>query len=154
MYRIGLGYDVHPLKEGTKGLYIGGVKVSDSVYLSGHSDGDVLCHSIVDAILGASSMGNIGTWFPENDRNLGRRSLEFLEVLGEEIKGIWEIMNIDSVIVIESVRLSGFVEEIEKSIAGALGIGASVVSVKPKSGNGSVGSFAQAQAVCLLRKVG
>ncbi|KUK67648.1 MAG: 2-C-methyl-D-erythritol 2,4-cyclodiphosphate synthase, partial [Mesotoga infera] len=107
--RVGIGYDVHPIIVGNKGLFLGGVRVSDSLYLSGHSDGDVICHAIVDAILGAASLGNIGTEFPENDLNRDRRSLEFLSEISGAIEGRWQLLNVDTVVVIESVKLAGFV---------------------------------------------
>jgi 2-C-methyl-D-erythritol 2,4-cyclodiphosphate synthase len=154
MYRIGIGYDVHPIARGNKGLFLGGVRVSDEFYLRGHSDGDVLSHAIVDAILGAVKAGNIGLWFPENERNKGRRSIEFLAEVRTGLMDSWEIVNIDSVVVIEEVRLSELVGEIEESIAQALKVSSEIMSVKPKSGNGSGAGFVQSQAICLLRRVG
>ena len=128
--------------------------VSDEFYLHGHSDGDVLSHAIVDAILGAVKAGNIGLWFPENERNKGRRSIEFLAEVRTGLMDSWEIVNIDSVVVIEEVRLSELVGEIEESIAQALKVSSEIISVKPKSGNGSGARFVQSQAICLLRRVG
>ncbi|MFZ2830299.1 MAG: 2-C-methyl-D-erythritol 2,4-cyclodiphosphate synthase [Mesotoga infera] len=154
MYRTGIGYDVHPIARGNKGLFLGGVRVSDEFYLHGHSDGDVLSHAIVDAILGAVKAGNIGLWFPENERNKGRRSIEFLAEVRTGLMDSWEIVNIDSVVVIEEVRLSELVGEIEESIAQALKVSSEIMSVKPKSGNGSGAGFVQSQAICLLRRVG
>jgi 2-C-methyl-D-erythritol 2,4-cyclodiphosphate synthase len=154
MYRTGIGYDVHPIARGNKGLFLGGVRVSDEFYLRGHSDGDVLSHAIVDAILGAVKAGNIGLWFPENERNKGRRSIEFLAEVRTGLMDSWEIVNIDSVVVIEEVRLSELVGEIEESIAQALKVSSEIMSVKPKSGNGSGAGFVQSQAICLLRRVG
>ncbi|MBN2252360.1 MAG: 2-C-methyl-D-erythritol 2,4-cyclodiphosphate synthase [Kosmotogaceae bacterium] len=151
--RVGIGYDVHPILAGSKGLFLGGVKVSDSLYLSGHSDGDALCHAIVDAILGAASLGNIGTEFPEDDLNRDRRSLEFLFEISEAIRGHWQLLNVDTVVVIESVRLAGFVRSMIENISDALGVGSEIVNIKPKSGNGSSPDFVHAHAVCLLREV-
>lgn len=152
--RVGLGYDIHPLVTGERGFYLGGVKVSREFYLFGHSDGDVLTHAIVDALLGAAHLGNIGGWFPENELNKNRRSLDFLSQLKEDLKGKWEIVNIDSVVIVEVVRLNRYVETMERTIADALGVSEELVSVKPKSGNGSVGDFVQSHAICFLKKVG
>jgi len=154
MYRAGIGYDVHPIARGNKGLFLGGVKVSDEFYLHGHSDGDVLSHAIVDAILGAAGAGNIGLWFPENEVNRSRRSIEFLAEVRTGLTDSWEIVNIDSVVVIGEVRLSGRIAEIEESIAQALKVSSEIISVKPKSGNGGGTQFVQSQAICLLRRVG
>ncbi|HDP77363.1 MAG TPA: 2-C-methyl-D-erythritol 2,4-cyclodiphosphate synthase [Mesotoga infera] len=151
--RVGIGYDVHPILVGNKGLFLGGVKVSDSLYLSGYSDGDALCHAIVDAVLGAVSLGNIGIEFPEVDLNRDRRSLEFLFEVSEAIRGRWQLLNVDTVVVIESVRLAGFVRSMTENIAQALGVGSENVNIKPKSGNGSSPDFVHAHAVCLLREV-
>jgi len=151
--RVGIGYDVHPILVGNKGLFLGGVKVSDSLYLSGYSDGDALCHAIVDAVLGAASLGNIGIEFPEVDLNRDRRSLEFLFEVSEAIRGRWQLLNVDTVVVIESVRLAGFVRSMTENIAQALGVGSENVNIKPKSGNGSSPDFVHAHAVCLLREV-
>jgi len=151
--RVGIGYDVHPIKVGNKGLFLGGVRVSDSLYLSGHSDGDVLCHAIVDAILGAASLGNIGTEFPENDLNRDRRSLEFLSEISGAMKGRWQLLNVDTVVVIESVKLAAFVRSMIENVAEALGVESNFVNIKPKSGNGSSPDFVHAHAVCLLREV-
>lgn len=151
--RFGIGYDVHPIVAGSKGLFLGGLKVSDSLYLSGHSDGDVLSHAIVDAILGACSLGNIGLRYPENSSNKDRRSIEFLKETADLIKGNWEVNNVDSVVVIEEIRLAGFVQSMIDNVASALGIESELVNIKPKSGNGSSPGFAKAYAVCLLRRV-
>ncbi|CCU85969.1 MAG: 2-C-methyl-D-erythritol 2,4-cyclodiphosphate synthase [Mesotoga sp.] len=152
--RVGIGYDIHSIKPGDRGMYLGGVKVSDTFYLAGHSDGDALCHAIVDAILGSTSSGNIGISFPEDEKNRDRRSIEFLMEVAESIRGRWRILNVDAVVVIEKVRLAGFVSSMTENVARALGIESEQVNVKPKSGNGSSPGFVQVHAVCLLEKVG
>ncbi|MBO8166500.1 MAG: 2-C-methyl-D-erythritol 2,4-cyclodiphosphate synthase [Kosmotoga sp.] len=155
MYRTGIGYDIHPLKRGDKGLYIGGVKVSDIYYAKAHSDGDVLVHAILDAVLGASCKGNIGALFPEIAENLNRRSLEFLDYLRSKIIGHgFRIVNIDSVVIVENVRLTPYLEEITKSITEALSIEKSRFSLKPKSGNGMFADSIQAYVTCLLSTEG
>lgn len=88
-------------------------------------------------ILGAASLGNIGNEFPEDHSNRDRRSLEFLSEISEAIKGRWQLLNVDTVIVIESVRLAGFVRSMTENVAEALGVGSEFVNIKPKSGNGS-----------------
>lgn len=151
MYRTGIGYDIHPLRQGNKGLYVGGIKVSDLYYAEGHSDGDALIHAIVDAVLGASGKGNIGMFFPENIENLNRRSLEFLECLRSEIlSGDFEIVNMDSVVIVEKIRLLPYLEKITESIAKVLGIERSKFNLKPKSGNGFFANSIQAYVTCLL----
>lgn len=155
MYRIGFGFDVHPIKEEQQGLYLGGIKISDEHCSIGHSDGDALIHAIVDAILGATNEGNIGIWFPENEENRGRRSTGFLEAIREKVlKGKYEIINIDSVVVIDKIRLNPFIESIRLKLAEALDIDPKNISVKPKSGNTMYEDSVTAYAVCMLKKVG
>ncbi|AKI97918.1 2-C-methyl-D-erythritol 2,4-cyclodiphosphate synthase [Kosmotoga pacifica] len=151
MFRIGIGYDIHPLRHGNKGLYIGGVRVSNEFYSEGHSDGDVLIHAVVDAILGAAGKGNIGILFPETKDNLNRRSIEFLEIIRTEIlNDAFELVNIDSVVIVEQIRLMPYLEEMVKNVARALGVGETRISIKPKSGNSMFKDSIQAYATCLL----
>ncbi len=131
--RAGIGYDIHPLVEGRK-LYIGGVEIPSNKGSLGHSDGDVLIHSICDALLGAIGYGNIGELFPDTDEKFkDARSEIFLK----EVKRIldeknFEIINIDSVVILEEVKLSPFVEQIKKNLSLILELPIEKISVKPK----------------------
>ena len=155
MYRVGIGFDVHPLEANKKGLYLGGIKVSEEYSSIGHSDGDALIHAIVDAILGATNAGNIGNWFPENEENRGRRSTEFLEIIRKKVlTGTYEILNIDSVIITDKVRLNPHIENIRLKLAEILDINKGNINVKPKSGNTLYGNSVSVYAVCMLKKVG
>lgn len=131
--RIGIGYDIHPLVEGRK-LYIGGVEIPSDKGSLGHSDGDVLIHALCDAILGAIGAGNIGELFPDTDeRYKDAKSEIFLERVKEILdeKG-FEIVNIDSVVILEKVKLSPFVSSIRENLASILKISSDKISVKPR----------------------
>jgi len=131
--RAGIGYDIHPLVAGRK-LYIGGVEIPSEKGSLGHSDGDVLIHSICDALLGAIGYKNIGELFPDTDEKFkNARSEIFLK----EVKKIldeknFEIVNIDSVVIIEEIKLSPFVEQIRENLSSILEIPVDRISVKPK----------------------
>ncbi len=129
--RVGIGYDVHRLVEGRK-LILGGVHIPFELGLSGHSDADVLVHAIMDAILGACALGDIGLHFPDtDDRYKGVSSIELLkEVNGLiRVKG-YRVNNIDAVVVAQKPKIQPYVYEMRKNIAEALCINADCVSVK------------------------
>jgi|TARA_Y100000310_G_scaffold170284_1_gene170422 2-C-methyl-D-erythritol 2,4-cyclodiphosphate synthase len=134
MIKTGLGYDVHQLTEGEK-LILGGVQIPSEVGAIGHSDGDVLVHAIVDALLGAANLGDIGKFFPsENEQWKNADSLHFLSVAGEKVRGAgFEINHIDSVIILQKPKLSGFIPEMEYKIAYTLQLDEAQVSVKATS---------------------
>lgn len=156
-YRIGIGYDVHPLVEG-RPLVIGGVRVPSAVGLDGHSDADVLCHSVAEALLGAAALGNIGTNFPNSDPTLKNiSSLELLKRVKFLLEGkFWTIVNVDSTVTIERPRLSPHFEEMRERISSALGVTPDSVSVKATTGEGlgfvGKGEGASAYAVALIRR--
>jgi len=131
MIKTGIGYDVHQLSKGEK-LILGGVVIPSEVGAVGHSDGDALIHSIVDALLGAASLGDIGQLFPsEEDQWKDADSLHFLNIAGEKVRGAeFEIKHIDSIVVLQKPKLSGFIPEIKYKIAYTLQIDESSVSVK------------------------
>jgi 2-C-methyl-D-erythritol 2,4-cyclodiphosphate synthase len=133
-FRVGIGFDLHPLGPATK-LIIGGVEIPHNKGLIGHSDGDVLCHAITDALLGACGLGNIGELFPDTDvRFKGMSSLKFLEVAAAEVrKSGFEISNIDSNILAERPKLLPYFPEMKTAIARALGIPVGDVHVKAKT---------------------
>ena len=129
--RIGQGYDVHKLVQGRK-LILGGVEIPHNVGLLGHSDADVLLHAIMDSLLGASALGDIGKLFPDTDeRYKGADSLallkEVVRVLGE--KG-YKIVNIDSTVIAQSPKLKDYIVKMRENIACACNIDVDRVSVK------------------------
>ena len=117
-YRIGNGIDVHPLKNGTK-LILGGVELNHDFGCDGHSDGDVLVHSIIDAILGALNKGDIGSHFPSSDNSYKDiSSLDLLRDIGS--KYTFTIINIDSTIILEEPIIAPYVSDMKKNILNAL----------------------------------
>ena len=129
--RIGNGYDIHRLVEG-RPLILGGLEISHSVGLLGHSDADVLTHAIMDALLGALSLGDIGHYFPPTDPQwAGANSLLLLASVHQIIqeKG-WQIVNIDSVIVAERPKLKPHIPQMREKIAETLMISSEQISVK------------------------
>lgn len=146
-FRTGIGYDIHRLKPGT-GLYVGGVKISASIMAEAHSDGDVLVHSIIDALLGASGQLDIGELFPDNDPQFrGIESLRLLERVRELlVNNAFKIVNIDSVLIIEAPKISPFKGEIIKKISDALRISLSDFNLKAKSKE-KVGAVGRGEAL-------
>ncbi|HUU06002.1 MAG TPA: 2-C-methyl-D-erythritol 2,4-cyclodiphosphate synthase [Patescibacteria group bacterium] len=132
--RSGIGYDIHRLVRGN-GLMIGGVKVSDSLLAQAHSDGDVLIHSLIDALLGAMAQPDIGELFPNNDPAFkGIASSILLNKVKELLdSNNFEILNLDCVLVMEEPKISPFKREIVKNITNILGIPQSDFNLKAKS---------------------
>jgi len=153
--RIGIGYDSHKLVEGRK-LILGGVDIPFEKGLLGHSDADVLCHAIIDAILGALGAGDIGKHFPDTDSTW--KDVSSLNLLSHTTglmkQGGFEIAWIDSVVMAERPKLLPFIEKMKENIA-ASDIPISVINIKAKTneGMGPVGreEGILAQAVCLLK---
>lgn len=129
--RAGIGYDVHQFEEGRK-LIIGGVEISHHSGLAGHSDADVLVHAIMDAILGAMGLGDIGMHFPDDDmRYKDISSLELLLEVREKMKKEgYKIINIDSVLIMQKPRIAGLTGRMKENISKALGIDKSLVNIK------------------------
>lgn len=155
--RIGFGYDSHRLVEGRR-LIIGGIEVPFKKGLLGHSDGDVLIHSIIDAIIGALGEGDIGRHFPESDNQWkDALSIEMLRTVIQKLpeKG-FEIAWIDSVVITDEPRLSPYIDSMKKAISAA-GIHEELINIKAKTNEGmgfiGRGEGIAAQAVCLLKKV-
>lgn len=155
MIRIGHGYDVHRLVPERK-LIIGGAHIPYAFGLQGHSDADVLVHAIMDALLGACALGDIGQHFPDTDPAYeGADSLDLLkrvvQLIGE--KG-YVIGNIDSTVIAQRPRISNFIENMRRNISEACGVDITVVSVKAtteeKLGFTGAGEGIAAHAVCLL----
>ncbi len=156
-YRTGLGTDIHRLVEGRK-LMLGGVLVPYPAGLLGHSDGDVAMHAVIDALLGASAMGDIGTLFPDTEekwKNADSKGL-LLDVKEGIEKKRWTIVNIDLTIHAEQPRLEPFKGQMKRCIASLLGMDFTAVNVKAKTneGFGEIGSgeAISATAIVLLRK--
>ena len=132
-FRIGNGYDIHRLVEGRK-LIIGGVQLThpEKLGLDGHSDADVLVHSIMDALLGALSLGDIGKYFPPSDEKWKDANSLFLlsEVIELIRKEGWEINNIDSVVVAERPKIKPYLELMKRNISNTLNIDESLIGIK------------------------
>ena len=156
-YRTGLGWDSHRLAPG-RPLILGGVTVPSERGLEGHSDADVLAHAITDAILGAAALGDIGMHFPDTDpRWKGAGCLRFLAHARDLARARgYEIVNVDSTIVIERPKLSDYRQAIREKLAATLGLAPEHVSVKFKTAEklGPVGQgrSAEAQAIVTLRR--
>ena len=153
--RAGIGYDVHRLEEGRQ-LVLGGVVIPYEKGLLGHSDADVLLHAIMDALLGAAALGDIGKHFPDNnDKYKGISSLKLLGYVGKLLEEkCYIIENIDSTIIAQKPKLSGHIDKMCDNIAGVLGIEQDQVNVKATTEEGlgftGTGEGISAQAVCSL----
>ena len=153
--RIGHGYDVHRLVEGRK-LILGGVEIPWEKGLDGHSDADVLTHAIMDALLGAAAMGDIGKLFPDaDDRFLGVCSMELLTEVGSRLRAAgYAVGNIDATVIAQGPKLAPYIDAMRKEIAERLQIDVSRVSVKATTeehlGFTGSGDGIAAHAVCLL----
>ena len=154
-FRIGEGWDVHALVPGRR-LVIGGVEIPHTLGLLGHSDADVLLHAIIDALVGAAGLGDIGRHFPDTDaRFKGADSMVLLRETGRLLAAQgWRIGNIDSTIVAQSPKLAPHIPAMRVRIAEALGLDAAQVNVKAKTAEklGPVGQglSLEARAVVLL----
>ena len=155
MIRIGHGYDVHLLAEGRR-LIIGGVGIPCELGLLGHSDADVLVHAVMDAMLGALSLGDIGKHFPDSDPQYeGANSLELLKQVNSMIKECeFEVSNLDCTINAEKPKLAPYIKQMRENIAEVLGTGVENVSVKAttEEGLGLAGKGIGATCVALLRR--
>jgi len=153
--RIGIGYDVHQLVDG-RPLILGGINIPFKKGLGGYSDADVVCHAIADAILGAGGFGDLGEWFPSDDPQWkGVSSIQLLkEIAGFLKEKSFSIINVDTVIIAQAPRLSPYRELMIKSIAEALKVDSSIVSIKSTSTDGlgftGKGEGIAVQAVVLL----
>lgn len=153
--RVGMGYDVHRLVEDRK-LIIGGVEIPYEKGLLGHSDADVLLHAIMDALLGAAALGDIGKHFPDNDdRYKGISSLELLRQVGKLLdEKNYVIENIDATIIAQKPKMRPYIDEMRKNIADTLKLDIDRVNVKATTEEGlgftGAGEGISAQAICLL----
>ena len=157
--RVGLGYDLHPFAEGRR-LVLGGVDVPHPRGLSGHSDADVLAHAVVDAVLGAAALGDIGQHFPDSDPRF--HGVSSLELLARSMRVVseagWRLVNVDAVVTAEEPRLQPHLARMAERLASCLGVESSQVGVKATSpeGMGALGrrEGIAAQAVALLERAG
>jgi 2-C-methyl-D-erythritol 2,4-cyclodiphosphate synthase len=153
--RIGMGYDVHRLTEGRK-LIMGGVEIPYEKGLLGHSDADVLLHAIMDALLGAAALGDIGKHFPDTDP--AYKGISSLKLLGEVGRLLEEnfffIENIDATIIAQAPKMRPHIDTMRENIANALGIAVEQVNVKATTEEGlgftGSGEGISSQAICLL----
>lgn len=153
--RVGYGHDIHRLYTGYP-LVLGGVDVPSETGFNTHSDGDVLCHAIIDALAGAIADGDLGTHYPEDDPDAeNAASLEFVREFGRYVrdKG-FSIGNVDSFVTLGTVRLRPHLDQMRRNLAEALGVELGRVSVKARSNDGlgdeGKGHAASASAVVLL----
>jgi 2-C-methyl-D-erythritol 2,4-cyclodiphosphate synthase len=156
-FRVGLGVDAHAFSDGVA-LVVGGVEISGEAGLAGHSDGDVVAHALVDAVLGAAALGDIGSFFPSDETEWeGASSLLFLERAMAAVRDAgFELVNADCVLVGERPRIAPLRAEMEQRLAGALGVGTGQVTVRATTTDGlgftGRGEGLAAQAVALLRR--
>ena len=156
--RIGHGYDVHALVPDRK-LILGGVEIPYELGLDGHSDADVLLHAVMDALLGAAGLGDIGLHFPDTDmRYKGADSRKLLEAVGEKIaKAGYRVGNIDVTMIAQKPKLKEYIPQMTQNIARALDIPVGRVNVKAtteeKLGFTGSGEGMSCHAVCLLEEI-
>ena len=145
--RAGIGYDVHPLAAGRR-LVLGGVEVPFERGLDGWSDADVLTHAVIDALLGAAALGDIGSHFPPGDaRYKGISSLALLETMREKLAAAgWRVVNIDATVVAEKPRLHDHIDAMRENISRALNVDTDRISVKASTANG-VGAIGHGEGI-------
>jgi 2-C-methyl-D-erythritol 2,4-cyclodiphosphate synthase len=148
--RIGQGYDVHPFEEG-RPLILGGVKFDGETGLAGHSDADALCHAVVDALLGAAALGDIGSHFPSSDPHLrGADSIELLKRATRLIAANGcRIVNIDATIVAQRPRIAPRVPDMRARLAGAMGLSVNQISIKATTTDG-LGAMGRAEGISAM----
>ena len=155
--RIGMGYDVHKLVS-NRDLILGGVTIPYELGLLGHSDADVLLHAIMDSLLGASALGDIGTHFPDTDpKYKGISSIALLEAVGKLLNdNNWTIENIDSTIIAQKPKMAPYISTMRENIARALNISLNQINVKATTEEGlgftGEGKGISSQSICLLTK--
>ena len=153
--RVGIGYDVHPLKHGRR-LVLGGVEIDHPTGLEGHSDADVLSHAVIDALLGAAALGTIGEHFPPDDPKYeGVSSLDLVAMAANMVEEAgYMVANVDSVLIAEEPRLQPHLADMALRLADRLGLDRDLVGVKATSpeGMGALGrgEAIAAQAVVLI----
>lgn len=153
--RVGIGYDVHPLVAG-RPLVLGGVRVEHAAGLDGYSDADVLTHAVIDAVLGAAGLGDIGALFPAGDpKYAGADSLEMLAVaVGAVREAGFRVVNVDCTVIAQEPRLQPYLEKMKASLSDVLATNAVNVKGKSPEGLGALGANAgiAAQAVATIEE--
>ena len=158
MLRIGLGRDLHRLAEGRK-FILGGVEIPFEKGLLGHSDADVLTHAVIDALLGAAGLGDIGEFYPDSDPTWkNANSLELLKSAWQRLYAQgWRLINLDCIVICEMPKILPLREKIRFSLAKALEVDSGQIFVKGKTNEGfgplGSGEAVEALAVCLLEKI-
>ena len=153
--RIGMGYDVHRLVP-ERDLILGGVRIEYEMVLLGHSEADVLLHAIMDAVLGAAALGDIGKHFPDTDPAYkGASSIRLMEHVRDLVHGEgFHVENVDATIIAQKPKMRPYIDEMRQNIADALGVELSRINVKATTEEGlgftGSGEGISAQAVCLL----
>lgn len=156
--RVGIGYDVHKLTEG-RDLILGGVRIPYEKGLLGHSDADVLIHAIMDALVGAAALGDIGLHFPDTDpKYKGISSVRLLEHVSQLLEDNgFVVENVDATIIAQRPKMRPYIDEMRQNIADALGVSVEQVNVKATTEEGlgftGSGEGISSQAVCLLEKL-
>ncbi|MEJ2046849.1 MAG: 2-C-methyl-D-erythritol 2,4-cyclodiphosphate synthase [Dehalococcoidia bacterium] len=156
--RVGIGFDTHPLVKKRR-LVLGGVEIPNDRWLSGWSDADVLTHAIIDALLGAAALGDIGSHFPPGEAEYKDiTSLVLLKEVKDKLAAEgWRISNLDATVIAEQPKLNEFISQIQASLSQALGIEAGRVSVKAstaaKLGSIGRGEGIEARAVALIESI-
>ena len=156
--RVGTGFDLHRLELG-RPLILGGVELPWDLGLSGHSDADVICHALIDALCGAAGIGDIGTLFPDADpKYKNARSLDLLREVAEHCRRArWAVENADVTLIAQAPKVAPYREAIRSNLAAALGVDAAAVGVKGTTTDhvGAIGrgEALAAQAVVLLREL-
>lgn len=154
--RIGMGYDVHKLIE-NRNLILGGVKIPYEKGLLGHSDADVLIHAIIDSLLGAAALGDIGKHFPDSDNSYkGISSLLLLEKVRDILKDNgYEIINIDATIIAQKPKMAPYITKMVENISRSLNIPANNINVKATTEEGlgftGIGAGISSQSICLIK---
>ena len=144
--RIGQGWDLHRLEKG-RPLIIGGVTIPFEKGCAAHSDGDVLIHALIDALLGAAAEGNIGILFPDSDPQY--KNADSRELLRETVKRFsprWKTVNVDATVVLQAPKLNPFIDEMRSRLAADLNLDTAAVSIKPKT-HEKIGSVGRGEAV-------
>ena len=131
MIKVGIGYDVHQLRT-NEDLYIGGVKIPSDFGSVGHSDGDALSHAIIDALLGAAGLGDIGKLFPSDDNTWrgAKSSIFLIDVMTRIKKEGYKINNIDATIILQAPKLENYIGQINKSLSEIMAIDQSSINIK------------------------
>lgn len=152
-FAVGLGYDVHRFAEGRR-LVLGGVEIPSPVGLLGHSDADVVLHAIMDALLGAAGLPDIGHLFPNKDpqwKDADSRAL-LREVIFKVHAALWHVGNIDVMIIAEKPRIAGYIDEMKATIAADLGVEAGQVNIKATTNEG-MGFVGREEGIAALANV-